>query len=291
VQCFATPADEQRFFAGVPFEFFPVGRAEERAWINAYAGFGPLCGERNGDLLAHVSTAESAKDLDLLRQAVGEPQLNYLGTSYGTFLGATYANLFPDRVRAMVLDGNADPVAWVSGGEDRTVLSTFLRQGSDKASARALDAFLNLCGQASPAQCAFSAGSAAATQEKWTTLLQRLREQPVTLDIPPRTFTYAMLVSIMGERGALFSYPRWTEVAATLQALWTSEGAVAMAQALARARLLTVDGYGHSILLNPSTCANDYVSHYVVDGTLPPPETVCLQDQPPFITGPSPATR
>ena len=64
------------------------------------------------------------------------------------------------------------------------------------------------------------------------------------------------------------------------------EGAVAMARELAHARLLTVNGYGHTAFLNPSTCANDYVSRYVVDGTLPPPGTVCSQDQQPFTTGP-----
>ena len=69
------------------------------------------------------------------------------------------------------------------------------------------------------------------------------------------------------------------------------ESGVAMIRALARARLLTVAGYGHSLFANPSTCANDVVSQYVVDGTLPPLGTVCLQDQPPFTPGPSPATR
>ena len=64
-----------------------------------------------------------------------------------------------------------------------------------------------------------------------------------------------------------------------------------MANALARARLLTVDGYGHSVLLNPSACADGYISRYVVDGTLPPAGAVCPQDQPPFTTGPSPATQ
>ena len=66
------------------------------------------------------------------------------------------------------------------------------------------------------------------------------------------------------------------------------EGAVAMAHDLAYARLLTVDGYGHSALLNPSTCAYDYVSRYLVDGTLPPPGTVCPQDKAPFSTGSPP---
>jgi pimeloyl-ACP methyl ester carboxylesterase len=112
VQCFDTPDDAERFFAGLP-EGFPVGRAEERAWIRGYARLGELCGERNGDLLAHVSTAETARDLDLLRQAVGDPQLNYQGNSYGSFLGAVYANLFPDIPR----DGHAI-LAGEGGGGD-----------------------------------------------------------------------------------------------------------------------------------------------------------------------------
>jgi pimeloyl-ACP methyl ester carboxylesterase len=152
VQCFATPDDEERFFAELPVGF-PVGRAEQHAWIEGYARFGQRCGERNGELLAHVSTAETARDLDLLRQALGEPQLDYLGLSYGTILGATYANLFPDKVRAMVFDGNVDPVAWTNGGNDDAFLSTVLRYGGDKGSAKTLDAFLTLCGQASTGFC------------------------------------------------------------------------------------------------------------------------------------------
>jgi pimeloyl-ACP methyl ester carboxylesterase len=60
-------------------------------------------------LLAHDTTADVARDMDLLRQAVGDPTMNYLGTSYGTYLGATYANLFPGKVRAMALDANVKP--------------------------------------------------------------------------------------------------------------------------------------------------------------------------------------
>jgi pimeloyl-ACP methyl ester carboxylesterase len=228
VQCFANQDDEQRFFAGIPFEFFPVGAAEKRAWISRYARFGRLCGRRNGDLLAHVSTADSARDLELLRQAVGDPHLNYLGVSYGTLLGAMYANLFPDKVRAMVLDGNVDPVAWTNGGEDRTFLSTSLRLRSDIASAKTLNAFLDLCGQASTDQCAFSAGSAAATQAKWTTLLQRVREHPIPYG--EETITYALLVSAMsawltttepqppGKQKPDFR--GWTYAAGVLQQLW-----------------------------------------------------------------------
>jgi pimeloyl-ACP methyl ester carboxylesterase len=71
--------------------------------------FGEGCLSQSGDLPRHVSTVEAAKDMDVLREALGEQQLDYFGASYGTFLGATYADLFPTHVRRMVLDGAIDP--------------------------------------------------------------------------------------------------------------------------------------------------------------------------------------
>ena len=61
------------------------------------------------ELLANLGTESVAKDMDRLREALGDDKLNYVGFSYGTLLGAQYAELFPDRVRAMVLDGAVDP--------------------------------------------------------------------------------------------------------------------------------------------------------------------------------------
>lgn len=63
-------------------------------------------------LLANMATDDVARDMDLVRAALGEEQISYLGVSYGTLLGATYATLFPDRVRRMVLDAPVDPVLW-----------------------------------------------------------------------------------------------------------------------------------------------------------------------------------
>ena len=71
--------------------------------------FGEGCLSESGDLARHISTVEAAKDMDVLREALGERQLDYFGASYGTFLGATYADLFPKNVRRMVLDGAIDP--------------------------------------------------------------------------------------------------------------------------------------------------------------------------------------
>jgi pimeloyl-ACP methyl ester carboxylesterase len=109
-------------------------------------------------------------DMNRLRQAVGDPALNYLGLSYGTGLGATYANLIPATAGHMVLDGNLDPVAWTRGG----ALPSSLRRGSDLATAATMRAFLNLCGRATTAACAFSAGTPAATRAKFAALLHRL---------------------------------------------------------------------------------------------------------------------
>lgn len=67
------------------------------------------CAADDAELLAHVSTAEVAADMDVLRAALGEERLNYLGFSYGTYLGVLYAESFPDRVGRMVLDGGIDP--------------------------------------------------------------------------------------------------------------------------------------------------------------------------------------
>ncbi len=72
-------------------------------------GLGRGCIQRSGAVAGHVSTVEVAKDLDVLRAALGESKLTYFGASYGTAIGATYADLFPKNVGRMVLDGALDP--------------------------------------------------------------------------------------------------------------------------------------------------------------------------------------
>jgi len=71
--------------------------------------FADGCESRSGPLLPHVSTPDAARDMDVIRAVVGDATMTYLGKSYGTFLGATYAGLFPERVGRMVLDGAVDP--------------------------------------------------------------------------------------------------------------------------------------------------------------------------------------
>ena len=86
----------------------PDTAAEAVDYLHWVAALGRGCVARSGALAAHVSTIEAARDMDVLRAALGESTLTYLGASYGTKLGATYADLFPKRVGRMVLDGAVD---------------------------------------------------------------------------------------------------------------------------------------------------------------------------------------
>ena len=136
----------------------PDSPDEEQAFEDALAEMTAGCEERSGDLLAHVTTVEAAKDMDLIRQALGEDEISYFGWSYGTTLGATWATLFPDTVRAAVLDGAVDPtVGRVDGLIDQAAgfeasLNTFLADCSGDSTcpfnnngdaAGALDALLD----------------------------------------------------------------------------------------------------------------------------------------------------
>jgi pimeloyl-ACP methyl ester carboxylesterase len=83
----------------------PDNDEERQARIDKQTEFGKSCLDRSGALLEHISTAETVRDLDLLRGLVGDSKINYFGSSYGTKIGALYAELFPQRVGRMVLDG------------------------------------------------------------------------------------------------------------------------------------------------------------------------------------------
>jgi pimeloyl-ACP methyl ester carboxylesterase len=87
----------------------PETDAEWSSAVAASRALAEECARRHADLLPFMGTNESARDMDLVRAALGEEQISYLGFSYGTALGATYASLYPERVRAMVLDGAIDP--------------------------------------------------------------------------------------------------------------------------------------------------------------------------------------
>ncbi|WP_393062524.1 alpha/beta hydrolase [Streptomyces sp. LN549] len=98
-----------KYFDPVRPDPVPHSVEDEQTNRNRARDFAAACGEKYPDLLPYMDTVSAAKDLDVIRAATGSRQLNYLGYSYGTYLGTVYAKLFPDRVRRLVLDSNVDP--------------------------------------------------------------------------------------------------------------------------------------------------------------------------------------
>ncbi|MCT2589927.1 alpha/beta hydrolase [Streptomyces sp. N2-109] len=87
----------------------PDSGKETDKLVDAYKSFAKGCEQRSSGLLGHVSTVEAARDMDVLRAALSDDKLYYYGASYGTYLGATYAGLYPKRTGRLVLDGAMDP--------------------------------------------------------------------------------------------------------------------------------------------------------------------------------------
>jgi pimeloyl-ACP methyl ester carboxylesterase len=247
LQCFATPDEEDALLAQLPPAEFPVGPQEAQQEIDVFAQFDRACAQHGGAIQDHMSTANVARDMDRLRAAVGDAKLNYYGPSYGSYLGTTYANLFPSRVGRIVLDGNVPPVEWNDARAGRS-LSTFARIQSPRGTETALQLMLSDCGQVDTSRCAFSAGTPQATADKYKTLLDRLRQRPVTVDGVTFTYSFTLLTSLGGlefqnelpiEGG---EGTGWKAFAELLQTLWNaSSSSSASATAPRAARPLITD--------------------------------------------------
>jgi pimeloyl-ACP methyl ester carboxylesterase len=214
LRCFGTPRQWDPYFA--PFAF-PLTPEEEAAWETADRYLDDACDQRASRIMDHMSTADVARDLDLLRQAVGDEQLNYAGYSYGSYLGVTYANLFPEKVRALVVDGVLDPIAWSTGtpGQGSTIpFSTRLR--SDAGAQATLNEFFRLC-DAGGTNCAFSGDSA----NRFAALAARLRAAPLIIVLPDGStlvFTYSdLIVNSLGAMYSSFSWPPFAQFLAAIE--------------------------------------------------------------------------
>ncbi len=109
-----------------------------------------------GDLLNHISPVDTVRDLEYLRELVGDEKITYVDLSYGTMIGQMYANMFPDRVRAMLLAGIVDPVAFTTSAEAMTAVNS---SSTDEVFAQ----FLRLCDSAGPERCALAGHGVSAT--------------------------------------------------------------------------------------------------------------------------------
>ena len=145
----------------------PTTAAAQRALLRNDQSFAAQCQQDSGSILPYVGTVDTARDLDRIREALGDPGLTFMGNSYGTLLGATYATLFPTRVRAMVLDAAIDPAL------STTAYATQQAQSLESE----LQAFFAWCGGTS--SCAWHP-----TGDPTTALLaviQRSRVQPLVV--------------------------------------------------------------------------------------------------------------
>ncbi len=229
IECFETVEEFLAVIDIAPFAF-PVTRAEERLWIESDGLFDASCAALAGPIMDHMSTANVARDMDLLRQAVGDDAMTYYGVSYGSYVGSTYANMFPDRVRAVAIDGIIDPISYATGrGNEAETLPSDARLKSEQGAYDTLRAFLRNC-NAGGANCAFSAGN---PRRRFERLAARLRRQPIELPDPggePFPFGYADLISIT--LGALYSPSVWPDLAEFLRSVWVEAGRQRMAGAL-----------------------------------------------------------
>ncbi|MER7764639.1 alpha/beta hydrolase [Streptomyces sp. NPDC097619] len=101
--------DPQEFVKAPKLDPVPDSEADKRAQRKLAAEYADGCKERSGWMLPHMTTPNTARDLDVIRAALGEKKLNFLGVSYGTYIGGVYATLFPTHVRRMIVDSVVNP--------------------------------------------------------------------------------------------------------------------------------------------------------------------------------------
>jgi pimeloyl-ACP methyl ester carboxylesterase len=213
LRCFGNSRQWGGYFT--PFAF-PSTPQEEQVWIGADLFLDGNCAQRGGSIADHMSTANVARDLDVLRRAVDDDGLTYYGVSYGSYLGVTYANLFPNRVRALVVDGVLDPIEWATGvGNEGSTIPFSTRLKSDVGAQATLQEFFRLCDAGGPA-CAFGPNAAA----RFADLASRLKSHPVPVTLPDGSelnLNYSVLIGIM--LGAMYDSLSWEDFAQTLAAI------------------------------------------------------------------------
>ena len=221
MSCFASSADREAFWQGMPV---PTTRQDEQRYLAKSVALAQRCGARNGDLLAHISTADTARDLDYLRGLVGDSRLTFYGESTGSFLGETYANLFPHRVRAMALDGVEDPVSYTA--DLATVLANIL-----SSTDQVFHEFLRLCEQVGPARCALAGHGP--VDKRVEGMLRQMRHHPIPAPSaePPGELTYGEALTLL--KLAVLPVPAiWPDAAGMLDA--AAQGDASAAETIAR---------------------------------------------------------
>ena len=188
---------KDRFTAASPDIRTGAGFAQAKSYAEQLAA---ACERKYGNALPDYNTVATAKDMDLIRQAVGDSKLNYLGFSYGTELGAQYLHLFPHTVRVAVLDGAVNPLT-----SDITAFANQL-EGFEGA----FDQFAGWCGQHNP--CNTLGNPRQAVYQ----LVAKANTSPIASSAPgdPRKATSALVLT--GVQQALYSKSEWSSLGQAL---------------------------------------------------------------------------
>jgi pimeloyl-ACP methyl ester carboxylesterase len=228
------PTLEQSFaaFQSVPY---PTTVAEQQNWVDVEHSLDSSCRLRGGDMLDHMSTADVARDLDQLRQMVGDSGLSYYGVSYGSFLGNVYANMFPDKVRAVVIDGVLDPVAWTTGSGDGTTVPFSTRLHSAVGAQATLEQFFSLCDAAGRPRCSFAPHA----KRTFDAMYASLRDHPLTPNPDGADTPYDESWLLGDILGFLYDSPSWGGLADLLTEIetWVNRPATAVAPSTKRPAL------------------------------------------------------
>lgn len=191
----------------------PDDEAERAAYRKLNADFGQACLANSGELLEHISTVDTVRDLDLLRGLVGDPKLQFLGYSYGTAIGSRYAQMYPDRVGAMVLDSAVNVIP-----DDESVVQAM---GFD----RALTEFADWCVGRKCSLGSDRAGVLAAI----TGLFDRADQTPVPTG-GPRPLTQSLAVT--GVISALYGTDEgWPKLLEAIEQARAGDGKALLAMA------------------------------------------------------------
>ena len=217
VNCFGTARRQTVALKGMR-PLFPYGKKQEKAYVAAAKTFGRACSTRGRTLAGAMSTAEVARDMEVMRRAVGDRKLSYLGFSYGTAIGQYYANLFPDRFRAIAVDGVINPRTWAGSKRTGNTIQDDRLRSADGAY-RAFAEIMRRCDRAGSARCAFAAGN---PLNNFATITRRLKAHPIVVDVPLLNIkvrqTYADFIGAILD--ALYSPTAGDDVTALSQAMW-----------------------------------------------------------------------
>ncbi|NNH70400.1 alpha/beta fold hydrolase [Nocardia uniformis] len=206
VRCFADSTAQQQFWAD--YAPPPTNARQEAEVEQASRVLAEGCATHSGELLPHLTTVDAARDLDLLRRAVGDEKLTYMGGSYASYLGQVYGTLFGDRVRALHLGSVIEPDAYT---EDSLTHLAEQAMGTEQA----FNEFARLCAEAGSARCAFAEGDVRA---RHVALFDRLRGEPLTIGSGERALTVTYTDVITAEVFLLYDAREGWPVLGTLLA-------------------------------------------------------------------------